>query len=64
MKYLTYLIYICFWNVLIIGGTGYAVFVHGHSGFWFLLAMMLSGSAYSPEKWIHGQPSNNDGEKE
>jgi hypothetical protein len=55
MPYITYLIYIIFWELLIFGGTGYAVFVLDHSGWWFLLAALLGGAAYSPKKWIHGQ---------
>lgn len=55
MKYLTYLIYIVLWEGLVFGGTGYVVFVLGHSGWWFALAIFLGGSAYSPLKWIHGQ---------
>lgn len=54
MKYLTYLIYIIFWETLTLGGTGYAVFLLGFSGWWFLLAVILGGCAYSPLKWIHG----------
>lgn len=54
MKYFTYLIYIIFWETLVIGGCGYAVFLLGFSGWWFLLAFILAGSAYSPTKWIHG----------
>ena len=55
MKYATYLIYIVFWESLVFGGTGYAVFVLGHSGWWMLAAAILGGLAYSPLKWIHGQ---------
>ena len=29
------------WNVLVISGCGYAVFYQGHSGWWFLLALIL-----------------------
>lgn len=54
MSYVTYLIYIILFEGLVLGGTGYAVFVLGHSGWWFLLAVILSGAAYSPKKWIHG----------
>ena len=54
MKYLTYLIYIIFWESLVFGGCGYAVFVLGHSGWWFLLAIFIGASAYSPAKWIYG----------
>lgn len=58
MKSLTYLIYIIFWEGLIFGGTGYAVFVLDRSGWWFVLATLLGGMAYSPLKWIHGQRSD------
>ena len=54
MKALTYLIYIVLYEGLVLGGTGYAVFVLGHSGWWFLLAALLSSGAYRPETWIHG----------
>lgn len=56
MKYLTYLIYILLYEGLVLGGTGYAVFALGHSGWWFLLAALFSAGAYRPETWIHGQP--------
>jgi len=55
VKELTYLIYIIFFESLIFIGCGYAVFVLGHSGWWFLPATFLSGAAYSPNVWIHGQ---------
>lgn len=54
MKEITYLIYIIFWELLVIGGTGYAVFILGHSGWWFLLAAIFSACACSPRVWIHG----------
>jgi len=54
MKALTYLIYIVLWEGMIFGGTGYVVFANGESGWWFLLALIIGGSAYSPMKWIHG----------
>ena len=57
MKYVTYLIYIIFWETLVLGGCGYAVFALGHSGWWFLLAFFLGCSAYSPAKWLHGSES-------
>jgi hypothetical protein len=44
-----------FWEGMIFGGTGYAVFVLGHSGWWFALAVLLGGQAYNPLEWIHGQ---------
>ena len=54
MKYLTYLIYIVFWESLVFGGIGYAVFVLNRSGWWLLAAIFIGGCAYSPLKWIHG----------
>lgn len=47
----TYLIYVILWEGLIIGGCSYVVFGLGHSGWWFALAFILSGAAYTPEKW-------------
>lgn len=58
MKSWTYLIYIVFWDGMIFGGTGYAVFWLNHSGWWFLLALLLGWMAYSPLKWIHGVESS------
>lgn len=29
------------WNIMIIVGTAYYVFERGHSGWWFLLAILL-----------------------
>jgi hypothetical protein len=55
MRYVTYLVYIILYQSLVLGGTGYAVFVLGHSEWWFVFAAFLSGAAYSPAKWIHGQ---------
>lgn len=48
---LTYLIYLLVWESLVIGGCAYVVFWRGQSGWWFLLAVILSSGAYSPEKW-------------
>ena len=53
--YWTYLIYILVFETLVLGGTGYAVFVLDHSGWWFLLAILIGSMAYSPRKWIHGE---------
>ena len=55
--YITYLIYIVLWEGLIFGGTGYAVFVLGHSGWWMLAAFALGCCAYPPHKWIHARQS-------
>jgi hypothetical protein len=54
MKYITYLIYIILYEGLVLGGTGYCVFVLDANGWWFLLAVLLSASATSPMKWIYG----------
>lgn len=54
MKAFTYLLYIVLYEALVIGGTGYVVFVLGCSGWWFLLAALFSAGAYRPEAWIHG----------
>lgn len=51
MKTASYLIYVIAHNTLTIGGCGYAVFVLGHSGWWFLLAAVISGSKFGPEQW-------------
>ena len=55
MREITYLIYIVLWEGMIFGGTGYSVFVLDRSGWWFALAILIGGMAYSPLKWIHGQ---------
>jgi len=48
---ITYMIYIILWEALVIGGFGYAVFVLNRSGWWMLLAVLLSASAYKPKSW-------------
>jgi hypothetical protein len=47
----TYLIYVFFVLGLLIGGTGYAVFALGHSGWWFLAAIGIGQGTYSPWRW-------------
>lgn len=51
MKILSYVVYILAFETLVLAGCGYAVFVQGHSGWWFLLAVIVSGAAYPPERW-------------
>lgn len=51
MRAIAYLIYILLYESLVIGGCGYAVFVLGHSGWWFALAVLFSGAAYKPSHW-------------
>ena len=57
MREVTYLIYIIFWESMVFGGIGFAVFVLDRSGWWLLVAATLSMMAYSPASWIHGQTS-------
>lgn len=47
----TYVVYITLYEGVVPGGTGYAVFVLGHSGWWFLLAALFAGAAYPPDRW-------------
>lgn len=47
----TYLIYIIFWFTLVVGGTGYATFVLDHSAWWWILALLLCETAYTPTSW-------------
>jgi hypothetical protein len=58
MREITYLIYIVFWESLIFGGVGYAVFGLDYSGWWVLVALLVGGCAYPPEQWIHGKEKN------
>jgi len=51
MSALTYLAYIVFWESLTLGGCAYLVFWRKASGWWFALAVILSGLAYTPEQW-------------
>jgi len=48
---ITYMIYIIAWEALVIGGCAYVVFGLNRSGWWFVLAVILSGASYSPKKW-------------
>jgi len=48
---ITYLIYIIIWEAMVLGGFGYVVFGLGKSGWWMLLAVFMSASAYKPESW-------------
>jgi hypothetical protein len=48
---ITYLFYIVFYEAMIWGGCAYVVFFLNRSGWWFLLAVLLSSAAYSPAKW-------------
>ena len=61
MKYICYTIYIIMYETLVLGGTGYAVFILEQS-VWFLIAgIIMSGFAYPPEKFLHGVVNNEAG---
>jgi hypothetical protein len=45
------MIYVIIYQALVLGGTGYAVFGLGHSGWWFLLAYFLSTEMPKPQGW-------------
>lgn len=47
----TYLIYIIIWETMVLGGFGYIIFWLGHSAWWIIVAIVLSGAAYKPERW-------------
>jgi hypothetical protein len=48
---ITYLIYIVFWYGGLIGGCAYIVFWLNHSGWWFLLAIILADLGLSSKEW-------------
>lgn len=48
---ITYLIYIITWETIVLGGFGYIVFGLGKDAAWMILAVLLSASAYKPDKW-------------
>ncbi|RJO66931.1 MAG: hypothetical protein C4523_10575 [Myxococcales bacterium] len=47
----TYLIYCAMILIVLIGGSGYAVFVLGHSGWWILAAFGIACCSYRPGRW-------------
>ena len=55
MRELTYLFYIIYWLSLVVGGSGYAVFVLGHSGWWFMFSIILLGATITPSGWFFGE---------
>lgn len=51
MAFITFLIYTILYEAIVLGGTGYAVFVLGHSAWWLLLGVILSGAQIQPHMW-------------
>lgn len=51
MRFITFLIYIVFYESLCLGGCAYIVFFKDQSPWWFVLAGYFSACAYSPKKW-------------
>lgn len=49
MKFIGAAIYCTVLDCMILGGCAYLVFWKGHSGWWFALAILLSGSIGVPE---------------
>jgi hypothetical protein len=56
MAYATYFLYIVLWVGFTLGGCAYVVFWRDASGWWFVLAVMLASSGYSPRRWIDRTP--------
>lgn len=48
MKYVAFVAYTIFWQVMVWGGAGYVVFVLGHSGWWMAFALFLAGCQFQP----------------
>ena len=48
---LLYWLYVLAWEALTIGGCAYVVFWIGHSGWWFVLAVLLSSAMIRPSTW-------------
>lgn len=57
LAYITSIVF----DILIFGGTGYAVFVLGASGWWFLLALLISAgnspSLHSDKRYLKDDAS-------
>ncbi len=51
MKYITFLLYTIAWQGFVWGAFWVAVMERGHSGWWLLLAILLSGCQYPPQRW-------------
>ena len=60
MKYLAFLIYVILWDGGILAGTFYATFILGHSGWWWLVALILMGASFKPRHFGITQLPNPD----
>lgn len=48
---ITYLLYMAISTIVALGGCGYAVFVLGHSGWWFALGVFYMSATFRPWQW-------------
>ena len=48
---ITYTIYAVSLAIILFGGSGYAVFVLGHSEWWILAAVVIASFGYRPGRW-------------
>lgn len=48
MKYWAFAVYSVLYELVIWGIFGYAVFIQGHSGWWMVLAVVMSASQMTP----------------
>jgi len=55
MNSITYLIYIIFWEALVLGLPLYYILEKGHSAWWLFFAIFLSAASFQPRAWIHGE---------
>lgn len=48
------------WNIIVLGTTAYVVFWLGHSGWWFLFALICCGSFSEAAVRIQGRPTSEE----
>jgi len=48
---ITYLVYVIFYITFFIGGCSYLVFFHNEHPAWFIVALALGWSVFSPKQW-------------
>ena len=52
MNLAAYLLYCILWDCGLLAGCAYVVFCRGHSGWWFVLAIIMSGcGGFSTDKF-------------